>query len=301
MSQKVYSELLNLSTEEINLRSRDLDLMTPLEIVRVINAEDKTVASAVEKALPRVAQAAEMIAKSFSQGGRLIYAGAGTSGRLGVLDSAECPPTFGVSAEKVVGIIAGGPEALVRSIEGAEDDEMAGIRAIAELKVNSKDTVCGLSASRRTPFVLAVLKEAKRLGAWTIFLCCNPIPPEVVADVIINPLTGPEILTGSTRLKAGTATKMVLNMLSTTAMVLSGKTYGNLMVDLKPLSEKLRARSRLILSNIFNLDYEAADKLLNDAGGELKLAITMKLYNFNSNEAKEYLIRTGGRIRSPQL
>jgi N-acetylmuramic acid 6-phosphate etherase len=297
MSQKVFNELRSLQTEEINPQTLDLDLMTSLQIVSAMNEEDKTVPFAVEKVLPQVAKAAELVADSFAKGGRLIYAGAGTSGRLGVLDSAECPPTFGAPPTQVVGIIAGGYSALQRSIEGAEDDEKAGIQALCQLEVKAVDTICAITASRRTPFVLAILTEARRLGAGTIFLCCNPVVDEISADVVINPLTGPEALAGSTRLKAGTATKMVLNMITTTAMVLSGKTYGNLMVDLKPLSEKLRARSRLILAYIFNIDYEEADLLLTDANGELKIAITMKLYGYNSKDAQTHLQRNGGRIR----
>lgn len=297
MTHKVYNELKALQTEDLNPETRDLDLMSQLEIVATMNREDKTVAVGVEKVLPQIALAAESAAKSFASGGRLIYVGAGTSGRLGVLDASECPPTFGVPREQVVGIIAGGREALVRSMEGAEDDEDSAVAEIEKLKVNPNDTVCGITASRRTPYVKAALTAAKSRGARTVFLCCNPAPEDLDADIIITPLTGLEVLAGSTRLKAGTATKMVLNMISTAAMVLSGKVYRNLMVDLKPWSEKLRARSRLILNLALDMDYDEADRLLKEAEGNLKAAITMKIYDLTYKEAVEKLKENGGKIR----
>lgn len=298
MSEEVFTELANLPTESINSRSADLDLMTSLEIVSAMNAEDKTVAEAVEKTLPQIASAADFTAESFLAGGRLIYVGAGTSGRLGVLDASECPPTFGVPREMVVGVIAGGYDALVRSIEGAEDDENAGADAVRNLKVSRKDIVCGISASKRTPYVLAALKEAKNLGAKTIFLCCNPASREEYMDVLINPITGPELLSGSTRLKAGTATKMILNMITTTAMASTGKTYKNYMVDLNPLSEKLRARSRLILSRITGEGYDECDKLLSAAKGELKTAAAIYHYGVDYENARRIIAENGGKIRT---
>jgi N-acetylmuramic acid 6-phosphate etherase len=297
MLKQVYQELLSLQTEDINPATTDLDLMSPLEIVTAMNLEDATVAPAVSRVLPQIAQAAEMAAQSFRDGGRLIYIGAGTSGRLGVLDAAECPPTFGVPSGQVVGIIAGGKKALLCSIEGAEDDENGAQEELRRIEVNEKDTVCGITASRRTPYVKTALKFAKKCGAKTIFICCNPAPEDVEAEIIINPLTGPEALTGSTRLKAGTATKMVLNMISTTAMVLYGKTYKNFMVDLKPLSHKLRARSRLILSLALGIDYNEADDLLKKADGNVKAAIAMRIFSLSYEDALEWLERNQGRIR----
>ena len=298
MSHKVYKELQSLATESRNPDTVELDRMSPLEVVQAMNRADKTVAEAVEQALPDIAAAAETAAGSFRTGGWLVYVGAGTSGRLGVLDASECPPTFGVHRKMVIGIIAGGYEALRRSIEGAEDDESAARAEIGALHVDDKDTVCGITASRRTPYVAAALEEAKASGAKTIFLCCNEVREKPdFADIVINPVTGPEILTGSTRLKAGTATKMVLNMITTTAMVLIGKTYKNMMVDLQPWSEKLRARSRLILKQEFALNYEQADALLSNAKGELKTAIIMQLFDLTYDEARARLNASGGRIR----
>lgn len=298
MPYKTYKELESLDTEASHPDTLDLDLMSPLELVTAMNRADRTIAEAVEKALPAVAEAAAAVAESFARGGRLIYAGAGTSGRLGVLDAAECPPTFGVPRELVVGIIAGGVEALTRSIEGAEDDCDAARAEVSLLNVGENDTVCGITASRRTPFAAAALEEAKKRGARTVFICCNPVPDSFPqADIIIAPLTGPEILAGSTRLKAGTATKMILNMISTAAMALSGKVYRNLMVDLRPWSEKLQARSRLILSRALGLDYEEADRLLAEAKGELKTAIAMNIYHLTYEEARKKLLENEGKLR----
>jgi N-acetylmuramic acid 6-phosphate etherase len=214
-----------------------------------------------------------------------------------MMDAAECPPTFGVPPDLVSGIIAGGEQALTHSVEGAEDDRDSAIAEISRLKVAPNDTVCGITASRRTPFVKSALEEAKKRGAKTIFICCNPLPEDVSADIFINPITGPEVLAGSTRLKAGTATKMILNMISTTAMVLMGKTYKNLMVDLKPWSDKLRARSRLILNLALGLDFDQADSLLIQAQGDLKAALAMKIYNLNYENALDFLEKNGGRVR----
>lgn len=298
MPYKTYKELESLDTEASHPDTLDLDLMSPLELVTAMNRADRTIAEAVEKALPAVAEAAAAVAESFARGGRLIYVGAGTSGRLGVLDAAECPPTFGVPRELVVGIIAGGVEALTRSIEGAEDDCDAARAEVSRLNVGENDTVCGITASRRTPFAAAALEEAKKRGARTVFICCNPVPDSFPqADIIIAPLTGPEILAGSTRLKAGTATKMILNMISTAAMALSGKVYRNLMVDLRPWSEKLQARSRLILSRALGLDYEEADRLLAEAKGELKTAIAMNIYHLTYEEARKKLLENEGKLR----
>ncbi|NQS99104.1 MAG: N-acetylmuramic acid 6-phosphate etherase [candidate division Zixibacteria bacterium] len=295
---EVFKELESLPTEDLNPATANLDLMTPLEIVTAMNREDKSVAFTVEKALPQIAEAAKMAAESFAEGGRLIYVGAGTSGRLGVLDASECPPTFGVPREQVVGIIAGGYEALRRSIEGAEDDENAARAEIERLRVSEDDTVCGVTASRRTPFVKAALDEAKLRGARTVFVCCNPPSWEAEADAVIAASTGPEILAGSTRLKAGTATKMILNMISTAAMILSGKTYRNFMVGLMPWSDKLRARSRLVLSMALDMDYGEADKLLEEAQGNLKAAIVMRIYELNYEEALKLLEANKGRVRN---
>lgn len=297
MSRQLYDHLKTLTTEQRNRRSRNLDRLGVSEILTLINEEDQRVPAAVAKVIPQVAVAVEMITQSFRQGGRLIYAGAGTSGRLGVLDAAECPPTFGVPSGTVRGVIAGGRRTLVRSREGVEDDVTAAEKDIDRLQLQPNDTVVGIAASGRTPYPLAALKHAKKSGAQTIFLVCNELPekPRYV-DLVINPVLGPEVLTGSTRMKAGTACKMILNMLTTTSMVQLGKCYGNLMVDLRATSQKLIERSRRILVETTGITYRQADRLLVRSQGEVKTAIAMQLLGIDRSKAKQLLKNAGGKL-----
>lgn len=264
-------------TEAFNPRTAGISEASPLEIVRLLNAEDRTVASAVASQEQHIADVISDVAQRLADGGRLFYVGAGTSGRLGVLDASECPPTFGSDPETVQGIIAGGPEALVRSREGVEDDEEAGTAAVREVGVTDRDFVLGIATSGTTPFVHTALERALELGAGTALLSCTP-PPEEVArrvDHLITPLTGPEAIAGSTRLKAGTATKLVLNTISTGVMIRRGKVYGNLMVDLRAVSRKLVDRSLRMLTAVTGLEGEQARKVLVSAGGSVKTAIAM--------------------------
>ena len=297
MSKRLYEHLKSLTTEQSNRRSANLDRLDIPAILKLMNGEDKLVPSAVTRVLPQIAVAVEMITRSFRAGGRLIYAGAGTSGRLGVLDAAECPPTFGVPAGMVRGIIAGGRGTLVRSREGVEDDVTAAVRDIEKLKPRRIDTVIGIAASGRTPYPLAALKRAKKSGATTVFLVCSDLPKiPAFVDLVINPILGPEVLTGSTRLKAGTACKMILNMLTTTSMVQIGKCYGNLMVDLRATSEKLTERSKRILVETTGVSYQQASKLLKRSHGEVKTAIVMQLTSVNYSKAKQLLAKSDGKL-----
>ncbi len=297
MSRKLYDTLRNLTTEARNPRSTGLDRMSTNAIVKLINQEDHLVAAAVKKVLPEVAKAADLVAESFAAGGRLIYAGAGTSGRLGVLDAAECPPTFGVPARQVQGIIAGGRRTLVRSREGVEDDRDAARREVEKLEVSSADTLIGIAASGRTPYPRAAIAQAKKQRAQTVFLVCNKIDklPSAV-DLLINPVLGPEVLTGSTRLKAGTACKMILNMISTAAMIRTGRCYDNLMVDLRATSAKLAERSRRILVELAGISYLAAGKLLGRARGEVKTALVMQLLDLDYRAACRRLNEVEGQL-----
>lgn len=278
------------STEKSNRRSETIDELSVQQIVDLINAEDMLVASAVYKERRNIAAAAEMIVGRFKSGGRLFYVGAGTSGRLGVLDASECPPTFGVHPLLVQGIIAGGRRALVRAIEGAEDKADDGVRAIVNNRVQSGDVVVGIAACGMTPFVRAALKQAVKIGAGTIFITCAPeTVKELPAEIVINPVVGPEVITGSTRMKAGTATKLVLNTLTTTAMIKMGKVYGNLMVDLNATNQKLRDRSRRIVMQLTGLSRTKAVKLLEQANGKVKAAIVMHFRSVNLREACKIL------------
>ncbi|HUL70334.1 MAG TPA: N-acetylmuramic acid 6-phosphate etherase [Gemmatimonadales bacterium] len=286
-------------TERRNPRTADLDLATALEIADLINSEDATVSAAVAAARESIAKAIDLIERGFRAGGRLIYVGAGTSGRLGVLDAAECPPTFGTPPEMVIGLIAGGYKALVRSVEGAEDDINAAIEEINGQKVTSRDVVVGIAASGTTPWVRAALGRAQGVGATTIFLSCSE-PPALLretCDVCITVLVGPEVLTGSTRMKAGTATKLVLNMLTTGAMVRLGKAYGNLMVDLQAWNEKLNDRSERILIETAGVDRAGARAALNAAGGQVKTAIVMLRRKVGRTEAERLLSEHQGHLR----
>ncbi len=298
--KELFDELLNLTTEQRNPASMDIDSKSTIEILKIINDEDKKVPYAVEKEIPYIAQAVELVVQAFKKGGRLIYVGAGTSGRLGILDAAECPPTFGTDPEMVQGIIAGGPEAVFRAQEGAEDSEENGARDIEAKNVNEKDVVCGIAASRRTPYVVGAVKRAKELGAKTIFITTNPRSQfnYPFVDVAICPEVGPEVIMGSTRMKSGTAQKLVLNMISTTAMIRLGKVYENLMVDLQMTSEKLKERAKRVVMIVTGVDYKTAEKYLIEAGGHAKTAIVMIKTGCSADEARDRLKKADGFVRA---
>lgn len=290
--------LHELTTEMRNQASLSLDQMTSLEMVTLMNEEDKKVAHAVEQVLPEVAHAVDLIAHALEGGGRLFYFGAGTSGRLGVLDAAECPPTFGTDPELVQGVIAGGADALIEAIEGAEDSAELGKEDVRRSGVRAGDIVVGIAASGRTPYVIGALEEAKARGAKTVSLSCNPAPDIAQGvDVSINIVVGPEVVTGSTRLKAGTATKMVLNMLTTASMVHLGKVYGNLMVNVQATNRKLQERAKHIVMEVTGADYDEAGRLLALASGDARVAIVMKRTGLAAADARERLIRAGGKLR----
>jgi N-acetylmuramic acid 6-phosphate etherase len=287
-----------LSTEKRSRRSRGLDRLSALGIVDLLNQEDRLVAPAVARERRRIAAAVDMIVEAFRAGGRLFYVGAGTSGRLGVLDAAECSPTFGTPPRMVQGIIAGGRGALVRAVEGAEDRAADGRRAMDSNRVSKHDVVVGIAACGVTPFVRAAVRRARRRGARTVFVTCAPEAKGMLeADVIINPRVGPEAVTGSTRLKAGTATKLVLNALTTAAMVRLGKVYGNLMVDLRAGSAKLRDRSLRIVREMTGLARGPAGRLLRRAGGETKTAVVMHRRGVSAREARRMLEAADGMLR----
>ncbi len=286
-------------TERRNPRTAAIDAASPLEVVDLIAAEDAGVAGAVAAARVEIARTIELIEAAFRAGGRLCYVGAGTSGRLGVLDAAECPPTFGTDPSKVLGVIAGGQRAMFRSVEGAEDDLNAGIAAMDGERVGSTDVVVGIAASGTTPFVRAALGRAQALGARTVLVTCAE-PPALLretCDACIVVLVGPEVVTGSTRMKAGTATKMVLNMLTTGAMIRIGKTWGNLMVDLRALNDKLTDRSERILMEAAGLARPAARQALDAAGGSVKTAIVMLRREVGRAEAERLIEAARGRLR----
>ena len=290
-------------TEQRNPRSQTIDLLTPLEIVRVINDEDAAVAAAVRQEEVAISRAVEMVVDSFRSGGRLIYVGAGTSGRLGVLDAAEMPPTYGTDPQMVQGVIAGGFAALVRSQEGAEDHPGEGAAAMDEKGVGSRDFVLGIATSGTTPYVHGALARARELRARTGFLLCTHPPQQLreAHDVVIAPLTGPEVVTGSTRMKAGTATKMVLNTITTGAMVRLGKVDGNLMVDLQVTCRKLQDRGERILMTSLGLEREIARELLASAGGHVKTALVMERLGMDAEEARGALDRVDGVIASLEV
>lgn len=286
-------------TERRNPRTAEIDLAGPLEIVDLINAEDRSVPDAVAGQREAIARAIEFAEQSFRAGGRLIYVGAGTSGRLGVLDASEIPPTFGAPPELVQGIIAGGPPALTRSQEGAEDVVENGAKEIDAREVGPRDFVLGIAASGTTPYVRAALVRARERGAKTGVLSCSNIPADFTAavDVVILPIVGPEVVTGSTRMKAGTATKLVLNTITTGAMIRLGKTFGNLMVDLRATNDKLRDRSERIVMEVCVVTREAARETLSAAGGSVKLAIVMHKLGVSREDAERALEQVGGVIR----
>lgn len=296
--QKLFTHLSQLITEQRNEHSTQLDKMSALEIVQLMNQEDKQVPVAIEKCLPQIALVVEKIALAFQQGGRLIYMGAGTSGRLGVLDASECPPTFGVSAEMVKGIIAGGEKAIRHPIEGAEDNTQAAVEDLQHIGLSNKDVLVGIAASGRTPYVVAGLQYAKQQGAYTVSLASNPQSDmEKVADIAITPIVGAEILTGSSRLKSGTAQKLVLNMLTTASMVLIGKCYQNLMVDVQASNEKLKARALRIVMQATDCDQASAEQALVDADNQVKVAILMLLSKTDKESAVKILSENQGRLR----
>ena len=291
-------QLNQLITEQRNPNSMQLDSLSAQELVALINREDQQVALAVEKCLPQIASAVEKIVTAFERGGRLVYVGAGTSGRLGVLDASECPPTYGVQPEMVVGLIAGGDHALRHPIEGAEDNVQQGQADLEEIDFSARDVLVGIAASGRTPYVLGALNYATQLGATTVSIASNPKSKMAeVADIAIETVVGPEVLTGSSRMKSGTAQKLVLNMLTTASMVLIGKCYQNLMVDVQASNEKLKARALKIVMEATECDNETAANVLAKANGQVKLAILMQLSGLDALEAQSLLDKSNGKLR----
>jgi N-acetylmuramic acid 6-phosphate etherase len=294
---KIVRQLAQLDTERVNPDTVDIDRLSSLEICRKINREDKKVAQAVESAIEPISRAAETYAETLRNGGRVFLVGAGTSGRLGVIDAAECPPTFGTDPDRIVGIISGGYDTLVLSKEGVEDNRQEAVNSLTNYGLTSHDFVIGITASKRTPFTLSALEYAKSLGCTTALIVCNEARDlEISPDIVIALPVGPEAITGSTRMKSGTAQKMALNMISTTAMVLLGKTFGNIMVDLQCRSEKLEARARKILMDLFSLPFDSANELLKNAGGSAKLAIVMHHLTCTREEASRRLNEADGFI-----
>lgn len=299
--EKLFKEISALNTEKINPDTINIDGVSTKEALLMINDQDALVSLAVRDEIDFITQAVDLISESFKLGGRLFYVGAGTSGRLGIVDASECPPTFGVSSEMVQGIIAGGDKAVFKAQEGAEDNRDLGVRSITERLINPPDIVCGIAASGRTPFVLAALEEAQRRKCKTIFIATTDrskiIESGVCADVIICPNVGPEAIAGSTRMKSGTAQKMVLNMLTTTSMVKFGKTLGNIMIDLQPTNLKLIERSKKIVMEITGLEYKAAEDLLYRCENRVKYAIVSALANISVDAAKKAVDQEDGRVR----
>ncbi len=297
----LFREITSLQTEQKNPASENIDTATTEEILRIINNEDKTVPEAVSKEIPNIAVAVDKISERFRRGGRLIYVGAGTSGRLGIVDASECPPTFGTAPEMVQGIIAGGKEAVFRAQEGAEDLPENGAKAISDMNITQDDTVCGLAASGRTPFVKGALAEAEKKGAYTILV--TTVPKEkalelgIKAHTYICPEVGPEVVTGSTRMKSGTAQKLVLNMLTTASMVKLGKTLGNVMVDLQMTNAKLKERSKKIIMMTTGISYDEAESYLDQAKGHVKTALVMILAGVDYNKALDSLNNSGGFVK----
>lgn len=298
IEQKLISELEQLVSEGRNPNTMHIDLLPTFDILREINYEDQTVPVAVEKVIPAIAAAVNQIVAAFQKGGRLIYMGAGTSGRLGVLDASECPPTFSVPPGMVVGLIAGGPDALRRSIEGAEDDPEQGRQALREINLTATDVVVGIAVSGRTPYVIGGLNYAKSIGGFTVALSCNPNSIIAgIADLAISPVVGPEILTGSTRLKSGTAQKLILNMLTTASMIRIGKSYQNLMVDVSASNKKLVARAARIVMQATGCSQQEARRVLDLTGNDVKLAILMEITGMGIEEARAALQNADGFLR----
>ncbi|HSH35088.1 N-acetylmuramic acid 6-phosphate etherase [Schnuerera sp.] len=295
-------DLNKMSTEQINDKTLDLDILSIKDALLIMNEEDQKVPQAVKKEIPQIEKAVRVVIEAFNKGGRLIYIGAGTSGRLGVLDAVECPPTFGTPPEMVVGLIAGGENAFVKAAEGAEDSTTMGVDDLKNINLTDKDVVVGIAASGRTPYVIAGLNYANKVGCNTVGIACNK-NSEVgaVSDIAIEIVVGPEVLTGSTRLKAGTAQKMVLNMISTISMVGIGKAYKNLMVDVQMTNNKLKTRAENIIMAATDVGRETAREVLKKAGGSVKVAITMILLNSSAEEARKRLTLTNGHIRKISL
>ena len=298
MAENLLQTLSTLITEQRNPNSMHVDSLSALEIVQLMNQEDKQVPLAIEKCLPQIAQAVECIVAAFQQGGRLVYIGAGTSGRLGVLDASECPPTFGVSPEMVKGIIAGGERALRHPIEGAEDSKTQAVVDLQTIQFSSKDVLVGIAASGRTPYVIGALEYAKSLGSVTVSITSNPNSAMAnIVDIAIDTVVGPEVLTGSSRLKSGTAQKLVLNMLTTASMILMGKCYQNLMVDVQASNEKLKARAIHIVMQATDCDKALAEETLKQADQNAKLAIMMILSGLDRAQAEALLEKHQGKLQ----
>ena len=298
MAENLLQTLSTLITEQRNPNSMHVDSLSALEIVQLMNQEDKQVPLAIEKCLPQIAQAVECIVAAFQQGGRLVYIGAGTSGRLGVLDASECPPTFGVSPEMVKGIIAGGERALRHPIEGAEDSKTQAVVDLQTIQFSSKDVLVGIAASGRTPYVIVALEYAKSLGSVTVSIASNPNSAMAnIVDIAIDTVVGPEVLTGSSRLKSGTAQKLVLNMLTTASMILMGKCYQNLMVDVQASNEKLKARAIRIVMQATDCDKALAEETLKQADQNAKLAIMMILSGLDRAQAEALLEKHQGKLQ----
>ena len=298
MAENLLQTLSTLITEQRNPNSMHVDSLSALEIVQLMNKEDKQVPLAIEKCLPQIAQAVECIVAAFQQGGRLVYIGAGTSGRLGVLDASECPPTFGVSPEMVKGIIAGGERALRHPIEGAEDSKEQAVVDLQTIQFSSKDVLVGIAASGRTPYVIGALEYAKSLGSVTVSITSNPNSAMAnIVDIVIDTVVGPEVLTGSSRLKSGTAQKLVLNMLTTASMILMGKCYQNLMVDVQASNEKLKARAIRIVMQATDCDKALAEETLKQADQNAKLAIMMILSGLERVQAETLLEKHQGKLQ----
>ncbi|OZC04252.1 N-acetylmuramic acid 6-phosphate etherase [Rubricoccus marinus] len=299
----LFEQLQKLTTEKRNPKSMDIDVAPLARVLEIIHEADREAVDSVTPELPYVAKAVEILVDAFQNGGRLFYAGAGTSGRLGVLDASECPPTFGTDPEQFQGLIAGGQEAMFKAQEGAEDHESYGADAIDEAGVTSKDVVCGIAASRRTPYVAGAVQRGKEIGARTLFVTCNPRDAfeasdlDAITDVAMCADVGPEVIMGSTRMKSGTATKLILNMLSTASMVRMGKVYENMMVDLQMTNAKLVERSRRIVMTASGVDYDAAGAALDAAGGHVKTALVMLLADVDAEAARQRIEAGGGFVR----
>ncbi len=305
--KELFDQLNELATEQRNAASMKIDAETILGTLRIINNEDKKVALAVESQIPFIAQAVELVVKAFKNGGRLIFVGAGTSGRLGVLDAVECVPTYGTDPEMIQGVIAGGEKAMFRSQEGAEDKEENGSAEMESKKVSTQDVVCGIAASLRTPFVVGAVKRARKLGARTIYITTNSRSKLDLSeykdlanaiDVAICPEVGPEVIMGSTRMKSGTAQKLVLNMITTTAMVRLGKVYENMMIDLQMTSQKLKERAKRIVMTITGLNYNQAEGFLIEADWHVKTALVMVKAGVSKEEARHRLQLADGFVRA---
>lgn len=306
-SKSLFEQLTSIATEQRNPASMDIDARTVPEILRILNDEDKRVAPAVETQLEYIGQAVELVVHAFKNGGRLIYAGAGTSGRLGVLDAVECPPTFGTDPEMIQGMIAGGDRAMFRAQEGAEDKEENGAKEVDAVGVGPKDVVCGIAASLRTPYVIGAVKRAKERGAKTLYVTTNPREKVYstdfaelakAIDVAICPVVGPEVIMGSTRMKSGTAQKIVLNMITTSAMIRLGKVYENMMIDLQMTNQKLRERAKRVVMIITGISYDEAADVLEKAGGHVKTALVMIKAGVTAEAARDRLRKAEGFVRA---